>query len=227
MSQIQPLDPVNVPAPAVALARGRPRRKRAGCRRLPGWLRLLLSNPKSRGGIIVLSGDHRRWRSSRRGSRTHDPNDFSLLDATQSPSWHHLFGTTDQGSDIFSQVVWGARTSLVLGAAAAALATVLAATLGILAAYCGGMGRRRHQPRHERLPRHPHDPAADRRLVLPAHEPWPLTMMLDPRPDAVGVRGAHPARAGAHAAQPRLHPRCEGGRRGDLAHRLRRARCRT
>ena len=39
-----------------------------------------------------------------------------LLDARQAPSWHHLFGTTDQGSDVFSQVVVGARRSLLLGA---------------------------------------------------------------------------------------------------------------
>jgi peptide/nickel transport system permease protein len=69
---------------------------------------------------------------------THDPNAYSLLDAKQSPSWHHFFGTTDQGNDIFSQVVWGARTSLFLGAAAASIATALAATLGVLGAYAGG-----------------------------------------------------------------------------------------
>jgi peptide/nickel transport system permease protein len=68
-----------------------------------------------------------------------DPNGFSLLDARQAPSWHHLFGTTDQGSDIFSQVVLGARRSLMLGAAAAFLATALAAIVGITAAYCGGV----------------------------------------------------------------------------------------
>jgi peptide/nickel transport system permease protein len=68
-----------------------------------------------------------------------DPNGFSLLDARQSPSWHHLFGTTDQGSDIFSQVVIGARRSLLLGAAAATLATVVAAALGITAALVGGL----------------------------------------------------------------------------------------
>ena len=141
MSQIQPLDPVNVPTPAVELARvGGPEREGASRRRfhLPGWLLLLLSNPKSRGGIIVLSGIIllaliAPWIAHG------NPNDFSLLDARQSPSFHHLFGTTDQGSDIFSQVMWGARTSLVLGAAAAALATVLATTLGILAAYSGGI----------------------------------------------------------------------------------------
>ncbi len=67
------------------------------------------------------------------------PNDFNLLAARQSPSWHHLFGTTDQGSDIFSQVVVGARRSLLLGAAAAALATGVAAILGVTAAYSGGI----------------------------------------------------------------------------------------
>jgi ABC-type dipeptide/oligopeptide/nickel transport system permease subunit len=67
------------------------------------------------------------------------PNDFNLLAARQAPSWHHLFGTTDQGSDIFSQVVLGARRSLLLGAAAGALATGVAAILGITAAYMGGL----------------------------------------------------------------------------------------
>jgi peptide/nickel transport system permease protein len=141
VSQIQPIDPVNVPAPTVELARvGGPDREGASRRRfrLPGWLLLLLSNPKSRGGIIVLSAIIilaliAPWIAHG------NPNEFSLLDARQSPSFHHLFGTTDQGSDIFSQVMWGARTSLVLGAAAALLATVLATTLGILAAYSGGI----------------------------------------------------------------------------------------
>ena len=67
------------------------------------------------------------------------PNEFSLLDARQAPSWRHLFGTTDQGTDIFAQVIWGARRSLLLGAAAGAIATVLATTLGVFAAYLGGI----------------------------------------------------------------------------------------
>ena len=67
------------------------------------------------------------------------PNDFNLLATRQAPSWHHLFGTTDQGSDIFSQVAIGARRSLLLGFAAAVLATVLATILGVTAAYSGGI----------------------------------------------------------------------------------------
>ena len=81
------------------------------------------------------------------------------------------------------------------------------------------LGRRSHQLRDQRLPRDPHDPAADRRLRL--HQE-PRVDLDDPDPGlhAVGVRGAHPARTGADAAQSRLHPGRQGGRRADPAHRL-------
>jgi peptide/nickel transport system permease protein len=106
--------------------------------RIPRWLALLLQNPKSRTGllmvafVIVIAAIAPLISVS-------NPNDFNLLAAKQAPSWHHLFGTTDQGSDIFSQVVVGARRSLLLGAAAGALATGVAAVLGITAAYSGGI----------------------------------------------------------------------------------------
>jgi peptide/nickel transport system permease protein len=104
---------------------------------LPLWLRLLLANPKSRFGLIVLAAMIVVGAFAPLIA-THDPTAYSLLDAKKGPSLHHFFGTTDQGTDIWSQVVWGTRNSLILGAAAATLATVLAAGLGILAAYCGG-----------------------------------------------------------------------------------------
>ena len=132
MSQLQPivepeLAPLSVFAP----------RKR-GRLRIPGWLSLLLGNPKSRFGLLVLVfmivvAVIAPWIS------VSDPTGFNILATRQAPSWHHLFGTTDQGSDIFSQVVLGTRRSLVLGAAAAVIATVLATTLGLLAAYSGGV----------------------------------------------------------------------------------------
>ena len=132
MSQLDPtLDPaleLSLPAP--------PRRAR-GRFRVPGWVTLLLGNPKSRLGIAMLAFVGLIALIAPLISVAH-PNDFNLLAARQSPSWNHLFGTTDQGSDIFSQVVVGARRSLLLGAAAAALATGVAAVLGITAAYAGG-----------------------------------------------------------------------------------------
>jgi peptide/nickel transport system permease protein len=106
--------------------------------RVPGWLVLMLRNPKSRLGLIMLAFVVIVALIAPLISVA-DPNGFDLLAARQAPSWNHLFGTTDQGSDIFSQVVLGARRSLLLGVAAAALATGIAAVLGITAAYSGGV----------------------------------------------------------------------------------------
>ena len=134
MSQLQPaltehdaIVPLSVAAPPSG-----------GRLHLPGWLRLLLSNPKSRFGLtlvgfVVLVALIAPWIS------VAHPTDFNILATRQAPSWHHLFGTTDQGSDIFSQVVLGARRSLILGLGAALLATTLATVLGVVGAYSGGI----------------------------------------------------------------------------------------
>jgi peptide/nickel transport system permease protein len=106
---------------------------------VPGWLRLLLSNPKSRVGLTVFTAMVLLGVLAPLFVSASSAVDFSLLDARQAPSWHHLFGTTDQGSDVFAQVAWGARRSLLLGAGAGALATLIGATLGIFAAYAGGL----------------------------------------------------------------------------------------
>jgi peptide/nickel transport system permease protein len=133
MSQLDPtLDPaLDVSLPAT------PRRV-GGRLRVPGWLALMLGNPKSRTGLVMVGFMVIVALIAPLISVAH-PNDFNLLAVRQAPSWNHLFGTTDQGSDIFSQVVLGARRSLLLGAAAGLLATAVAAILGITAAYAGGI----------------------------------------------------------------------------------------
>ena len=129
------LDPTLEPALDLSLAA--PPRSTRGRLRIPGWLMLLLRNPKSRIGLAMVGFAVLIALIAPLISVAH-PNDFNLLATRQAPSWHHLFGTTDQGSDIFSQVVLGARRSLLLGAAAGALATGVAAIPGITAAYMGG-----------------------------------------------------------------------------------------
>lgn len=54
------------------------------------------------------------------------------------PSWQHLLGTTSYGQDIFSQLVWGARQSMVIALAVGALSTVISVVVGVSAAYLGG-----------------------------------------------------------------------------------------
>ena len=55
------------------------------------------------------------------------------------PSWHHLLGTTGRGEDVFSQLIWGTRLSLVIALAVGALATALSVLIGVSAAYLGGI----------------------------------------------------------------------------------------
>ncbi|HEY2542456.1 MAG TPA: ABC transporter permease [Gaiellaceae bacterium] len=130
MAQVEPSIEIGLIAPK--------RGVRIGRIRIPGWLAVLVRNPKSRAGLLIVGFMVVIALIAPLISVAH-PNDFSLLDARQAPSWHHLFGTTDQGSDIFSQVVLGARRSLFLGALAGGIATVVAAVLGITAAYMGGI----------------------------------------------------------------------------------------
>lgn len=58
---------------------------------------------------------------------------------TLAPSAQHLFGTTAQGQDIFSQFLYGARTTLVVGIGAGLLATALSLLIGVTAGYRGGV----------------------------------------------------------------------------------------
>jgi peptide/nickel transport system permease protein len=54
-------------------------------------------------------------------------------------SRHHLLGTTAYGQDIFSQVVWGTRQSILIAALVGALSTVLSVLIGVSSAYLGGL----------------------------------------------------------------------------------------
>jgi peptide/nickel transport system permease protein len=65
------------------------------------------------------------------------PPDKSMA-ALQPPQKKHLMGTDDLGYDIWSQIAYGARISLVIGLGTSFLAAFGGATLGIIAAFKGG-----------------------------------------------------------------------------------------
>jgi len=54
------------------------------------------------------------------------------------PSGTHLFGTTGQGQDVFSQMLYGTRISLLVGLSAGLLATLAAVIIGLVAGYLSG-----------------------------------------------------------------------------------------
>jgi peptide/nickel transport system permease protein len=68
----------------------------------------------------------------------HDPYDQDLGNALSQPSWSHLLGTDAVGRDTLSRVIYGARTSLVIGIVVVMVACMVGMALGLIAAYFGG-----------------------------------------------------------------------------------------
>ena len=78
----------------------------------------------------------------------HDPYDLStidIMDAELPPVWmdggdpRFPLGADEQGRGIFSTILYGLRTSLVIGVFAVALQMLLGIVIGLFAAYYGGM----------------------------------------------------------------------------------------
>ncbi|HEV7657068.1 MAG TPA: ABC transporter permease [Mycobacteriales bacterium] len=67
-----------------------------------------------------------------------DPNELAFAPGLGS-SRQHLLGTTTLGQDIFAQLVYGTRQSLVIALVAGFFATVLSVLVGVSAAYLGGV----------------------------------------------------------------------------------------
>ena len=69
---------------------------------------------------------------------------LNLLDALAPPAWEagskpgYPLGTDDQGRDVLSTIMFGARVSLLVGLASVALAVLVGVGLGLLAGYVGG-----------------------------------------------------------------------------------------
>ena len=70
----------------------------------------------------------------------YNPTAQALRDRLQPPTplGPHVFGTDNLGRDVLSRTIYGARVSLTVGIAAAALAGSLGVLLGLLAGYLGG-----------------------------------------------------------------------------------------
>lgn len=68
----------------------------------------------------------------------YDPRAEDLDAVFQGPSWAHWFGTDDLGRDLWSRVIWGARSAAVVSLSAVSLVGVLGIGLGALAGYARG-----------------------------------------------------------------------------------------
>lgn len=64
--------------------------------------------------------------------------DDGLFGAQQPPSAEHLFGTTVGGYDVFSRVIWGTQTVLIVIVVAVSLSIFAGVAIGLVSGYIGG-----------------------------------------------------------------------------------------
>jgi oligopeptide transport system permease protein len=67
------------------------------------------------------------------------PYDYAIIsDVLQPPSAQHILGTDEVGRDLLSRLIYGTRTSMMVGLSVAALGTLIGLVLGGTAGWFGG-----------------------------------------------------------------------------------------
>jgi peptide/nickel transport system permease protein len=69
----------------------------------------------------------------------YDPVAIDFMAMLTGPSWEHWLGTDAFGRDVFSRIIYGARTALAIGVLSSALGSGIGAVIGVASAYFGGM----------------------------------------------------------------------------------------
>lgn len=92
--------------------------------------------------IIIFAATFAPWVAP------HNPFDLAsidIMDASLPPFWDEfegdirfLLGTDDQGRDVLSTILYGARISLIVGFASVAFSVLLGVSLGLISGYVGG-----------------------------------------------------------------------------------------
>lgn len=105
--------------------------------RLPGWLIVLWRNGKCRVGLLLLAA-FTLVAVFAPVLAPHDPA-AGGFPPSSGPSGTNWLGTTARGEDVLSQLIYGSRTSLLVGVAAGTIATVIALVVGLTAGYLPGL----------------------------------------------------------------------------------------
>jgi peptide/nickel transport system permease protein len=69
----------------------------------------------------------------------YEPNRIYVVPPDMPPSWAHFFGTNSRGQDVFWQLTFALRNTLVFGLSVAVLSRIISLAVGLIAGYRGGM----------------------------------------------------------------------------------------
>ena len=123
--------------PLGRVSRGRYAPLRAASYRVGRVARYLTRRPLAAisGGIIagfVVLGLIAPWVAS-------DPQVVNLLSTLTRPGVDgYVIGSDEQGRDIMSRMMWGARVPVIIGLAVAGVSTIFGTSIGLLSGYAGG-----------------------------------------------------------------------------------------
>jgi peptide/nickel transport system permease protein len=107
-------------------------------RRGGGFLRTVLRSRKALIGLVIFGVFTVLAAVPQLFTPVTEPNKLAFPPALP-PSGEHPLGTTSLGQDIWAQLVYGTRQSLVIALVAGFFATVLSVLVGVSAAYLGGL----------------------------------------------------------------------------------------
>lgn len=68
-----------------------------------------------------------------------DPLKMNFIDQLVGPSSQYILGTDELGRDVFSRIIHGSRTALLIGFVAAFVGSTIGLVLGVTSAYLGGL----------------------------------------------------------------------------------------
>jgi peptide/nickel transport system permease protein len=68
----------------------------------------------------------------------YDPIKQTLSETLLPPSSQHLLGTDALGRDLYTRIIYGARTAMIIAVSAIGFAVTVGTTLGLIAGYSGG-----------------------------------------------------------------------------------------
>jgi len=83
--------------------------------------------------VMILAAVFAPWMAP------YDPYKTNLTQSLQPPSAHHLLGTDSLGRDTLCRIIYGSRTSLLVGIVSIFIAASLGMTLGLIAGYFSGV----------------------------------------------------------------------------------------